>query len=449
MTVTSTPPLVGVDDLDPAGLLACVHEAEAAERAAALRKLELAVQWCVLHPATDESGAAVWGDAGLPGLSEGDETLGGAGCPLVASFAPEPFAAALGVSTLAGMQLLADALDLSHRLPRTWARVQRLEVPAWKARRVAQATHHLTPEAAARVDAHVGDRVGSCGSVVLDRLIAQAAAAHDPEAQADRERAGRDAWDVRLTHRTDGGWAGTSHLEATGDTRDLTGLYGLVCDHAAQLAAFGDPDSLGARKAKALAAIANTQTALDLTGDPSDRAVQVRRTPRTITRCYLHLRLTDLLGLDGAPASSGVGEVERLGPATIAKIRDWLGPSPATIVPVLDLARDEAVDQHDPPAWMREVVILRDRHCIFPWCGRDARACDLDHIDPYVPLDRGGPPSQTAPANLAPLCRRHHRAKTTGRWRYRRRPDGTYLWHGPYGATYLVTSYGTRTLRDA
>ena len=24
---------------------------------------------------------------------------------------------------------------------------------------------------------------------------------------------------------------------------------------------------------------------------------------------------------------------------------------------------------------MREQVILRDRHCVFPWCGRDARTC--------------------------------------------------------------------------
>ena len=40
------------------------------------------------------------------------------------------------------------------------------------------------------------------------------------------------------------------------------------------------------------------------------------------------------------------------------------------------MARTDAVDAHDPPAWMRELVILRDRHCVFPWCNRDARACD-------------------------------------------------------------------------
>jgi hypothetical protein len=102
---------------------------------------------------------------------------------------------------------------------------------------------------------------------------------------------------------------------------------------------------------------------------------------------------------------------------------------------VLDLGRTDAVDAHDPPGWMRELVILRDRHCVFPFCDRDARGCDLDHLEPYVPMDEGGPPAQTSPANLAPLCRRHHRLKTFTRWRYRRLPSGDYEWTDPLGHT--------------
>src|SRR5215831_18937385 len=245
MTVTATPTAVGVEDLDPAGVLALVGEAETAERRAALAKLELALQWCVLHPATADTGVAVWGDAGLPGLSECDETLGGDGCPAVSAFAPEPFAAALGVPTTIGMQILADVLDLSHRLPRTWARVRRLEVPAWKARRLAQATHHLTHPAAAHVDARLAARLDSCGTVLIDRTVAHAAATFDPEEHAGAEQTAREEWDVKLTHPTSG-FAGTSYLEATGDTLDLTKFYDLVCDHAAHLARLGDTDPLGA-----------------------------------------------------------------------------------------------------------------------------------------------------------------------------------------------------------
>ena len=88
---------------------------------------------------------------------------------------------------------------------------------------------------------------------------------------------------------------------------------------------------------------------------------------------------------------------------------------------------------------MRETVVLRDAHCVFPGCRRDSRACDLDHITEYVPLEDGGPPRQTHPANLAPLCRTHHRVKTHSAWYYKRLDDGTYAWTAPTGHQYTVT----------
>ena len=95
-------------------------------------------------------------------------------------------------------------------------------------------------------------------------------------------------------------------------------------------------------------------------------------------------------------------------------------------------------------------LVERDLQCVFPGCTMDARDCDLDHLAPYVPLDDGGPPGQTSPANLACLCRRHHRAKTFAGWRYRRLPDDhtegdqpgpTYEWTSPHLRTYRVTTH--------
>ena len=262
---------------------------------------------------------------------------------------------------------------------------------------------------------------------------------------------GKDAWGVRLFHRgvgTDGGddWVGTSHLEVTGDTLDLTTFHDLVCEQAAQLKALGDTDTLEVRKAKAVGVIANRQAALDLGAllGPDDQppAEPAQPVPSAAkTKLYLHLTLTDLLGPEDSTArAAGFGTVERFGPATIARIKDWAGRSRVTIQPVLDMTRTDAVDAHDPPAWMRELVILRDQHCMFPWCTRDARACDIDHITPY---QENGPPGQTRPEALAALCRRHHRAKTFRRWRYHRTPSGDYHWTGPHGQTYLVTPTGT------
>jgi len=157
------------------------------------------------------------------------------------------------------------------------------------------------------------------------------------------------------------------------------------------------------------------------------------------TTLYLHLSLTDL-ATHLATGTPVVGAAETLGPVTVDLIRTWLTDSRSTIRPVLDLTRTEAVDRHDPPPWMRELVLLRDRHCVFPWCPRDARTCDLDHINPY---DDTGPPGQTNPANLAPLCRRHHRAKTFTTWTYHRQPDASYHWTDPHDRTYTVGPDGT------
>ena len=62
------------------------------------------------------------------------------------------------MSPSAGAQLIADALDLRHRLPLLWKRVSRFEVPAWQARRVARQTHRLPKAAAIWVDEQLADR---------------------------------------------------------------------------------------------------------------------------------------------------------------------------------------------------------------------------------------------------------------------------------------------------
>ncbi|GAA2153503.1 hypothetical protein GCM10009844_37980 [Nocardioides koreensis] len=446
---------VVVEDLDADWLLALLDDAKIAARVAERSKLRLAAQWCVRHPATVDTGVATWAGDSLPGVLNVDESLGGEGTPAVSAFAPEPVAAALGVSTMSGMKLIADALDLQHRLPRIWRLVEDLTVDPWKARHVAQATHPLSREAAGYVDARLAPKLASCGFAAIQTAVAMAIAKYHPELLEQREKTGKKGWHVTLRHPAPGDADGTSYLDVAGDTLDLTAFHDLVCEQAAALKALGDTDELEVRKAKALGAIASQQATLDLTaliGDGDDDPVvepvetsTPSRRPRTVL--YAHASLTDLLHLNSTlEDNTAVGQVEKLGPATLEKLRDWVGRSDVVIRPVLDLNRCPAVDGHDPSEEIREIVILRDGHCVFPWCNVDARATDLDHIDPYFPMDEGGPPGQTNPHNLACLCRRHHRCKTSGRWRYRRRPDGTYEWHGPHGRSYLVTPLGTLEL---
>jgi hypothetical protein len=431
-----------VEDLDAAGVLQAAAEAETAERRASVMKLRLAYQWAIVQPATADTGVATHGGPALDVLSQ-DESLGGEGTPAVAAFTPETFALELGMSPSAGAALIGDALDLRHRLPLLWKRVRRLEVPSWQARRVAQQTHALPLAGALWVDHQLAARTdGALGPVITDRLVAQAIAKFDPETQETEEEDSRAGWDVTLSHPHPTDFAGTSELTAHGDTPTLRSFHDLVCQIAHQLHLDGDTSPLGVRKITAIrliTAAARGEATLDLSTTRNGKL-----------KFYVRIDAQDLdhdldHDADGG-AAFATGQVEKLGAATMAKLRQWVGHHQVLIQPVLNMARRDAVDSHDPPAWMRELVILRDGHCIFPRCTIDARRCDLDHEIPYLPIDQGGPPRQTHPDALASLCRRHHRAKTAKVWRYTRTPEGHYHWQGPHGATYLVTPTGTHRI---
>jgi hypothetical protein len=134
---------------------------------------------------------------------------------------------------------------------------------------------------------------------------------------------------------------------------------------------------------------------------------------------------------------------------TAGQVAEWCSrpdTTKVTVKPVRDLNGFHAVDGYQVPEWMAELVRLRDQTCIFPHCQRPARCCDIDHIIAYVPMDQGGPPGQTNTANLAPLCRLHHRMKTHGGWTYSMVELGTYLWHSPHGHTWLRDRTGTTDL---
>jgi hypothetical protein len=213
---------------------------------------------------------------------------------------------------------------------------------------------------------------------------------------------------------------------------------------AAELATLGDTTDQDVRRARAVGVLADPQYALDLLSGRNDAAPSAGAGTMEV---FVHLTPTDLaaeLAPDGSTGrGTGGAVVDRLGAATTELIGDWLARHTAAggrvrIRPVLDLNTHAAVDQHDPPEPMRELIRQRDAHCVVPACRRDSRSCDLDHIAPYVPMDEGGPPGQTNPANLAPLCRSHHRIKTHTAWHYQRHPDGSYSWTSPTGHHYTV-----------
>ncbi len=143
-------------------------------------------------------------------------------------------------------------------------------------------------------------------------------------------------------------------------------------------------------------------------------------------------------------AIQGVDPVGRCGntrtPITVAQVREWCGNPDAdvTIRPILDVDQHHHTEAYEVPDRLRVQAELTTRTCCFPYCTREAAACDVDHAIPHA---QGGP---TCTCNLAPLCRRHHRSKTHSKWSYVILDPGHYLWTTPTGIDLIRDSRGTR-----
>jgi hypothetical protein len=445
-TATLPPQVRALDDASVLeAVAACRREADRAEA----ELLALAVHYVDLHPVTDSTIDHAL-DSTI-GQSIGHPT--GPSGPLVAEHAVEALGAALGISYRAASGLVTEAVELCWRLPRLWELVQGGALQSWKARLVARETPRLSAAAVDFVDRHsavLGRRNRMPGN--LAHLVHEALLRCDPDTATGVEEALLAHRDVVFDHRAG---TATTQLTATLDTLDALDLDGTLCDLATSMGRLGDTSPVGVRRAHALGMLANPQRTLALFGQqhpgtPGEAGPPAPDTAWHTSRAtlYLHVDAADLRAhadtdtdtdTDGRTGAGTGGRVEKLGPATLDLLHGWLDRTGhLSIRPVLDLDRTDAVDTHDPPHWMRESVILRDGQCVFPGCPIDARSCDLDHIEPYQHPDHGGPPGQTTPANLACLCRRHHRLKTFTPWTYHRTLTGHYRWTSPHGDRYLT-----------
>ncbi|QXQ15001.1 HNH endonuclease signature motif containing protein [Skermania piniformis] len=408
-------------------VLAGLRAARAEAERVAVQQAELTVEWCRWH--------APVGDTEVDRFGVGWVTPGGPGSPEVDESAVAELATALRYSTDSGMSYVGAVLEVCYRLPRLWERVRNGQTPWWRARRIADATIGLSPEAAAFVDERLAAYAGTVSWAQLDRLIDEARILADPEAaeqelNADTRKVEIDTRTVSLT--------GTVRIEGELDLLDARDLDHALSDIAEDLAACGSTDSLDARRSTALGELARRQPGLPFDAPEPTPAALDRRAPRDV-QLHVHISADQLTG-SGGP----LGRVDSSSPtpASIEAIRAWCGSPDAkvTVRPVLDLAEHVQTDAYQIPDRLREQVVQTSNTCVFPYCNRPARGCDLDHTHPH---DRGGP---TSSDNLAPLCRKHHRLKGNRGWHYQRLTRGAYLWTTPAGGTYLRDGTGTTDL---
>jgi hypothetical protein len=438
----------------------------------------------------------------LPGM-ERPVRFGGEGTPLVREFAFEEFGARMGMGPVAVRHYIGDALNTRHRLPRLWARVVALDVKVSYARSVAQATHHLSLAAAARVDAEVAQYAdGRISWARFQSLVEAKIIEADPEAAAAREAAEALKQFARAGRSNEAGMKGFYLRSGAGLIARFDATVAYLAD---ALKALGDPDGDDLRRVKACAIMANPTQAVELLaafathrantpapgagpdGDPDQPLADNDATegpddepeagdvpgpggavhplvkpqpfrpdtfdPATWTgwsldwsrllpsvTLYLHLSQDTIARDEG-----GVARWEGEGPISTRYVRDHLAPYHQFIIkPVIDLADQTPVDAYECPASTREAVHLRSPGEVFPFSAHVGRNVDIDHTRRYRHRRRGGPPGQTRLDNLGPLTRRTHRLKTHGAWEVRQPFNGIFIWRDPHGVFYLVDHTGTR-----
>src|SRR6476661_8312951 len=134
------PPPSVVEDASAEDLLAMASSALRARRLGEVEEIRLAVQWAVVH------GEPRCLDPDDRGRRDPMVTPGGDGTPPVREHAIAELAMARCTHPATTRALIADGLDLAHRLPRTWAIVQAGHCEPWVARKVAVLTRTLLSE---------------------------------------------------------------------------------------------------------------------------------------------------------------------------------------------------------------------------------------------------------------------------------------------------------------
>ncbi|MGZ6746223.1 MAG: HNH endonuclease, partial [Nocardioides sp.] len=372
-------------------VLAAAGRALDAVVAAEAEQFRLAVAWAELHP-----GEAV--DPRVP-WEERELAIAGAGAPTVAEFAIADYALTAGMSTDAGRRFVGDAVETCHRLPRLWARVEAGEVRVWKARRVAQATRSLSPEAAAYVDRRLAHAAHSCSFAQIERTVERARAEIDPDSVEDDRLDAAEA--QHLTVHTEAVTTnGLVPVEGLLDLPTALALDAVLRAGAHDLLPEHPELTLDQRRALAVGGLVRAASgAADI-----DLVI------------HAHLRESAPDGLVDVDNTRSV--------VTTEELLEWCRSHGVrvTVRPVLDLDAELTTTGYHPSAAQHEQAVQRHRTCVFPSCTRPSRGCDLDHI---VPWEKGG---ATTSANLAPLCRGHHRLKTHSRWTYRRTGPATFTW---------------------
>lgn len=344
-------------------------------------------------------------------------------------------AAATGMSFGGMRERTSQALSVRVRHPRVWELFISGGVQWWVVRKIEEACQELSLEAALEVDRRASHWV-SMHPVwsVLDQLSRWVM-------EADPDEAHRKAALSKKGRFVHVGRFEDEHVGLFGRVDAADGvLFDQALDQiAATLPAPEVPEELepeerawfirGQRRAAAFGVFARQAIGQDSLMDVE----MVVHVPAEHASVDGHSREA------GAPLGSVV-YVEGWGNLLTTTLPEFLKGANVTVRPVLDPNMISSPSGKEPTADQRRALMVRNPRSVFPFATTKAADCDVDHTVNFCPAGGGG---ATSMANMGPLDRRAHRAKTAGYWRLAQPEPGVFHWVSPLGYEYLVTGQGS------
>jgi hypothetical protein len=330
-------------------------------------------------------------------------------------WAREEVALILRLSSQTAHAMLLSAHDLVLRFPATLGLLETGHLTLRHACRLVEDCIPLPDEVAAAVEERVLVRAGQQSLSQFSASLRRAVLALAPK------RAEQQHQDAREQRRV-------VFLPQPGGTTDLWACGLTAADAIAMQAAIrelargwkkhnpGDERSHEQRQTDALTAL--------VLGSTQDPAASGRSGLKPVVN--VTVALSTLLELDNQP-----GELDGHGPIPAALARVLAFDPNGTWRRLLTDPNNRLVDvsatTYRPPATMARLVTLQHPTCCFTGCRRRAAHCEIDHV---LDWQYGG---TTTPANLHPLCARHHHLKHEAGWQVSRAPDATTTWTSPTG----------------
>jgi len=347
------------------------------------------------------------------------------------AFVVDELALALTCTRYAAWSKLHTALDLVDRLPATLTAMAAGRICAAQARVIAEGTRVLTDADAARVQDQVLGPAQVLTPAKLRDLVTRAVAAVDPRDADEKHEeacASRMVGKYPREHGMTGIWAllPADHAAA---------VWAAVNTHAETSRQPGDGRTAEQRRADSLTGLATAY--LDGTCPADNTATDSRsgcdspggqhRPPRVPSWCRVQVKVSAdwLLGHSTeAPVLTGHGPL----PADVAlRLIADAGWKRIVYQPLTGALLDVGTTVHDPPAALREHILVRDAGCTQPICSNPR--VDLDHNTPF-------PHGPTSAANLRSRCRHHHHLKQHPAWQARVGQGGRIEWISPTGHAY-------------